>query len=345
MAGGLTFGGKRELLARGLLWSGASFLLSRLPARDSLLVLNYHRIGNAEDDLFDPGVFSATAEQFDNQIAYLKRRLSLVTLDEALAFLDGTIKETTRRCRVLITFDDGYLDNYEIAYPILRSHGAQGVFFLATSMVGSCELPWWDRIAYLVKTARRRQFSLRYPAELSIDIDKNGLTKSLTAILKLYKRPDNSNPEQFIRELAEAGEGEERPRTLRRFLNWDEAREMTGGGMAIGSHTHSHTVLSQLDPERQYEELSKSRAIIKKHLGADADTIAYPVGRKSSFTSRTQILARDAGYRAAFSSYGGTNVRGKTSPYNVKRIKMVGQSWSRFRVRTAVFRSTSSYCP
>jgi peptidoglycan/xylan/chitin deacetylase (PgdA/CDA1 family) len=156
------------LLARGLLWSGASFLLSQLPARDSLLVLNYHRIGNAEDDLFDPGVFSATAEQFDNQIAYLKRRLSLVTLDEALAFIDGTIKEKTRRCRVLITFDDGYLDNYEIAYPILRSHGAQGVFFLATGMVGSCELPWWDRIAYLVKTARRRRFSLRYPAELSI---------------------------------------------------------------------------------------------------------------------------------------------------------------------------------
>jgi hypothetical protein len=111
MAGGQTFGGKRELLARGLLWSGASFLLAQLPVRDSLLVLNYHRIGNAEDDLFDPGVFSATAEEFDNQIAYLKRRLSLVTLEEALAFIDGTEKEKTRCCRVLITFDDGYLDN------------------------------------------------------------------------------------------------------------------------------------------------------------------------------------------------------------------------------------------
>ena len=93
MAGGLNFGGKRELLARGLRWSGATFLLALLPARDSLLVLNYHRIGNAEEDLFDPGVFSATAEQFNDQIAYLKRRLSLVTLDEALAFIDGTEKE------------------------------------------------------------------------------------------------------------------------------------------------------------------------------------------------------------------------------------------------------------
>ena len=153
MAGGRSFGGKRELLARGMLWSGVSFLLSQLPARDSLLVLNYHRIGNSEDDLFDPGVFSATEDQFNDQIAYLKRHVALVNLEEALAFVDGSLKEKACRCRVLITFDDGYLDNYDIAYPILQSHGAQAVFFLATSMVGSCQVPWWDHIAYLVKTA------------------------------------------------------------------------------------------------------------------------------------------------------------------------------------------------
>jgi hypothetical protein len=153
MARRLSFGGKRELLARGLFWSGASFLLSKLPARDSLLVLDYHRIGDPDDDLFDPGVFSATADQLNDQIAYLKRYVSVITLEEALAFVEGTLKDRTRRCRVLITFDDGYLDNYRIAFPVLRSHGVQGVFFLATSMVGSCHVPWWDHIAYVVKTA------------------------------------------------------------------------------------------------------------------------------------------------------------------------------------------------
>src|ERR1039457_607585 len=113
------FGGKRELLARGLFWSGATFLLGQLPERDLLLVLNYHRIGNADGDLFaHPGLFS-TSDQLSDHISYLKRHVSLVTLDEALAFVDGTIHEKTRRCRVLITFDDGYLDNYEVACPIL----------------------------------------------------------------------------------------------------------------------------------------------------------------------------------------------------------------------------------
>ncbi len=343
--GGFSFGGKREWLARGLFYSGASALLSQLPARNSLLVLNYHRIGNAQDDLFDPGVFSATADELDHQISYLKSRVSLVTLEEALALIDGTSKETTRGCRVLITFDDGYLDNYSLAYPVLRSHGVQGVFFVATSMVGSCHLPWWDRIAYLMKTAQKRRFTLGYPAELTIDMDEKGLDESLREVLRLYKRPQNSDPARFMRELSDAAKGKELPETLRRFLSWDEAREMTAGGMAIGSHTHSHHVLSQLEPVRQLEELSRSRAILKEQLGVAPDAIAYPVGGKTSFTDQTQNAARETGYRAAFSFYGGVNSPGNISVFDVKRIGIGGQSWNRFRVQTVVCRTTGKYWP
>lgn len=141
MTGSWSFGGERELIARGLAWSGALPLLSQLPARDSLMVLTYHRIGDHEADSYDPGIFSTTGDKFDEQISYLKRNHSLVTLEEALAFIDGTIKEKACRCRVLITFDDGYLDNYEIAFPILRSHGAQGVFFFARALLDPTTSP------------------------------------------------------------------------------------------------------------------------------------------------------------------------------------------------------------
>jgi peptidoglycan/xylan/chitin deacetylase (PgdA/CDA1 family) len=345
MMGGFSVAGKRELLARGLFWSGAAFLLSQLPERDLLLVLNYHRIGNPDDDSFDPSVFSATTDQFNDQISYLKRHGSLVTLEEALAFADGTMKDKSNRCRILITFDDGYLDNYDIAFPILRSHGAQGVFFLATSMVGSCHVPWWDHIAYLMRTARKRRFSIRYPVDLVVDIERNGLTKSLQDILSLYKKPENADGPRFIRELGDATEGEDLPKTLRRFISWDEAREMCEGGMAIGSHTHSHQVLSQLDLKEQFEELSQSRSILKKQLGLDADVLAYPVGGRASFSDQTQLVARDVGYRAAFSFRGGTNMRGKTAPYDVKRIGVYGQSLCRFQVQAAFCGLTGNYWP
>lgn len=335
---------KRELLSRGLLWTGLTHLVAVLPERDSLLVLNYHRIGNANDDLFDPEVFSATAEEFNEQIAYLKRHVSVVSLDEALGFLDGSVKDRARRCRVLITLDDGYLDNYDIAFPILRSHGVQGVFFLVTGFVGSGLVPWWDHIAYLVKTARRRSFSLRYPVPLTVDIDKNGLTMSLRTILSLYKKPENCAPERFITELAEEADADVPPQMQPRFLGWKEAREMASNGMVIGSHTHSHPVLSQLRPEQQFEELSKSRALLKEHLGREVDVLAYPVGALSSFTRVTQVTAQEAGYRAAFSFYGGTNRR-EASPYDLRRIAVSGQSLIRTRVQVAFGRSTGNYWP
>jgi peptidoglycan/xylan/chitin deacetylase (PgdA/CDA1 family) len=345
MTGRQSFGGKRELLAHGLLWSGTSFVLSRLPLKDSLLVLNYHRIGNPDDDIFDPNVFSTSADQFNEQISYLKRHLSPVTPEEALSFIDGSMRVKDHQCRVLITFDDGYLDNYKIAYPILCSHGMQSVFFLATGLVGSCQVPWWDHIAYLVKTAQRRRFSLRYPANLAVDLDKNGRSLSLRAILKSYKRPDNADPARFIGELAEEAKGEDPPEHLRRFLNWDEAREMARNGMAIGSHTHSHQVLSQLKPEQQYEELCRSRAILKEQLGIEANLLAYPVGAKLSFTNHTRQAAQKAGFRAAFSHYGGANLLGKTDPYDVARVAIRGQSLSRFRVRVSVGRFTGRFWP
>lgn len=339
------FGGKRELLARGLFWSGVTSLLGQLPPRDSLLVLNYHRIGNPDDDPFDPGVFSATGDQLNEQISYLKRHVSIVTLREAQAFCDGTLRDKTPRCRVLLTFDDGYLDNYEVAFPVLRSHGVQGVFFLATSMVGSCSVPWWDHIAFVMKTARQRRFSLHYPADLAVDFVENGMTKSLRDVLSLYKRPENADPERFIRELKEETHGDDLPGTLRRFINWDEAREMIAGGMAIGSHTHSHTVLSQLGPEQQRGELAQSRTQLREGLGCGVDALAYPVGGTSSFSEQTQQLAKEAGYRTAFSFHGGTNLPGMTRPYDVKRVGVGDQSWPRFRVQAAICRRTGNYWP
>jgi peptidoglycan/xylan/chitin deacetylase (PgdA/CDA1 family) len=345
MTSSLNFGRKRELLAAGLFWSGATSLISRLSEQDSLVVLNYHRIGNPDEDSFLADVFSATADQFDDQVSYLKKHASFVSLEEGLAFLDGTIQEKTRRCRVLITLDDGYLDNYETAFPILRSHGVEGVFFLITSMVGSCQIPWWDHIAYLVKTARKRRFSLDYPSDLAVNIDQNGLAKSLRAVLELYKKPENSDPARFIQELEEKTEGEELPKTSRRFLSWEEAREMTRGGMTIGSHTHSHAVLSQLGPDQQFEELAKSRTILQEQLGVKADVLAYPVGGRQNFNEDSRRISQEVGYRAAFSFYGGINRRVNTSPYDIKRVFMGPQSLRRFQVQTSFSRHLGKFWP
>ncbi len=344
MTGTQGIGGKRELLARFINASGIAFLLEHLPPRDSLVVLNYHRIGNPDESPFDPGMFSATAEELDDQVRHLKRRMSMVTLEEALAFIDGNNRHGKRTCRVLLTFDDGYLDNYQIAFPILRAHGVQGVFFLPTAFVGADQLPWWDVIAYMVRTAAQRRFALRYPVEREFDLDQ-GLARGLRGILALYKRADTTDSDRFLDELQQACGGKRPSNADRCFLNWDEAREMVGGGMAVGSHTHTHQVLSQLAADKQLQELERSRALLSERLGVSVDTLAYPVGHPSSFTNDTQSAAKTAGYRAAFSFYGGANFPRQTHRYNVLRLGVSNPSRSRFRVQTAIARRTGHYWP
>jgi len=148
-----------------------------------------------------------------------------------------------------------------------------------------------------------------------------------------------------MRELAEATEAEEPPEKERRFLDWDEARSMIGGGMAIGSHAHSHQMLSRLSPEQQRQELLSSRETLREKLGVGIDALAYPYGATFSFSECTQKLARGIGYRAAFSMEHGTNLPGKTHPYSVKRVCMGTESSFRFRVQVAVSRWTGKYWP
>lgn len=338
------FSGKRELLSSFFSRSGITLLLSRLWERESLLVLTYHRIGSPEDDIFDPGIFSVTGEMFDEQVSHLKRHASVVNLEEALSCIEEKGTQKPGRCRVLITFDDGYLDNYKIAFPILRSHGIQGLFFLATGIVGSCEVPWWDHIAYVLRTAQNRRFTLEYPAELAIDLDQNGTDRSIQETLALYYRTENTDSKRFIHQLENAAAGRRPPSTERRFLGWDEAREMVQGGMAIGSHTHSHRILSQLGEEQQRYELEQSRLILRERLGVCIDTLAYPVGNPFSFSARTQGLARDAGYRAAF-SFGGVPNTAKIARYNVSRVAMGGQSLPRFQLQVAACRFSGAFWP
>ena len=219
------------------------------------------------------------------------------------------------------------------------------MFFLCTGLVGSSNIPWWDEIAYLVKNAQRRQFSLRYPASLDVDIHKNGLNESLRRILNLYKMPANTDPEHFMRDLKEGTGSINLPAPSRRFLNWDEARDMVNGKMAIGAHTHTHAMLSKLDENEQREELVQSRALLGEKLGIKADTMAYPFGALTAFTERTQQIGRRQ-VTAQLLIFGAmANQQGTINRYDVKRVAIGSQSFDRFKAQSEFGRLTAKFWP
>ena len=305
-----------------------------------LLILNYHRIGNPQETPYDSGTFSCSSEEFEWQVQYLKRHYVLTSLDGALALLNGAPCQTGK---VLITFDDGYIDNYQNAFPVLRKHGVQGVFFLPTAFIGTNRLPWWDTIAYVVKHARNTRFRLDYPESQPFDLEAEGVAGCVMRILKSYKQPSMQDHGRFLEGLERAcGSCRPEESAERCFLNWDEAREMQSAGMAFGSHTHTHEILSKLSPARQLEELTVSREILEGMLEREIDTLAYPVGAPHTFTADTMDALRQARYRAAFSFYCGFNRTDRIQRYDIRRCGVDGQSRARMRLQMAIGAATGS---
>jgi peptidoglycan/xylan/chitin deacetylase (PgdA/CDA1 family) len=331
--------GKREWVAAICESTGVTGLLERLPSRRLLVVLNYHRIGNAYETPYDSGTFSCTAPEFDWQIGYLSNHYKMTALEESLEMLEGSVALTEPT--FLITFDDGYIDNYRIAFPILRRHGVQAVFFAPTSFVGTGKLPWWDAIAYIVKRSSKTRISLNYPEPRTFDLVQEGVNRCIMHILALYTQPAMQNHDRFVDELERICDSS-RPLgdAERCFLSWDEAREIQEAGMAFGSHTHRHEILSKLSKESQTEELFVSREILQHELGRKIDTLAYPVGARHTFSAETVEALRQTQYRAAFSFYGGFNKPGTTRAFDICRCAVAGQSRARLRLQTALGTST-----
>jgi peptidoglycan/xylan/chitin deacetylase (PgdA/CDA1 family) len=334
--------GKRQLAAKICSCTGVTRILENLPRRAVLMILNYHRVGNRGETPYDPGTFSCTAEEFERQIEYLKGHFQIATLQQTLSIAIGGAKLSDPT--VLITFDDGYIDNFRVAFPILRKHRVPAAFFLPTAFVGTDRLPWWDVIAHIVKRSKNRTIPLHYPDVRTFDLDRDGVDGSIMQILRFYKQPAVKDPEQFVSGLELACRSARPSRSTERcFLNWDEAREMQATGMSFGSHTHTHEILSKMPIERQLDEVRQSKAILESELRKPTDTIAYPVGGLNSFSEETVRACRESGYRAAFSFYGGLNMPTTIQPFDVRRFDIGGHSQARVRLRTALASITGRY--
>src|SRR5262245_15032590 len=115
----------------------------------ALYVFNYHRVGNRDECGYNRNLFSCTIEQFREHLAVLKDRFDFVTIDRLADFARHGYGG--RRPLALVTFDDGYADNYLLAFPVLKQMEIPGVFFLPTEYIGARRLLWSDEIAWMLR--------------------------------------------------------------------------------------------------------------------------------------------------------------------------------------------------
>lgn len=267
----------------------------------SARILYYHRV-NDENDPFFPATPTALFEQ---EMRFLKRHYTVVTLADLVATLSGGTTQPV----VAITFDDGYADNYEHAFPILRRLGLPATVFLTTGSMNSREPLWFEQLAIAVKKADREYWDLDWEGVGRLPM--RTLAERIAANDKLFRFfrtvPDTERTvllAALLRRFARASDERND-----RMLTWDQVRLMSRQGIAFGGHTVSHPFLSRLTPEMLHWEVHKCKHRIEEELQLAVEHFAYPNGREEDFSDMSKRALRDAGYRAAVTTIWGTNYR------------------------------------
>ncbi len=264
-------------------------------------ILAYHRVLPAEianrykmqDSMW------ISVNTFNDDINWMKRHGDIVNLDTILDF-----ETPNERPLFSITFDDGWIDNYEYAFPTLRRHNIPATIFLVTNAIETGQLFWIEDLLYKVaeksevmpvKTinAILQNYYLQTVGKRSSTTDTTRLTEIFVESVKPFSKDKR---EALLSDLYRDLNIGSAPMTDQ-LLNWSNIIEMSKYNIEFGSHTHTHEILQYADNELIAKELRLSKAIIAKNIGKPVKYFCYPNAR---YREDNADLIAEAGYTNAF---------------------------------------------
>jgi peptidoglycan/xylan/chitin deacetylase (PgdA/CDA1 family) len=235
---------------------------------------------------------------------YLAANHNVLSLEEAVQRMKA---HDVPDNAVVITFDDGYKDNFLNAFPVLKRLGLPATVFVATDAVSSGRQLWHDRVFSAFRETRVER--LKAWGDSPTDYWLRTVDQKVEAqghVLRHLRSLSDAERliwvERLIGELKVADRGDENL-----MLTWDDLAIMHRDRVSIGSHSATHPVLSKISVERTREEIVGSKATLEAKLGVSVTTFAYPNGAKGDYDDRTKQALKEAGYACAVTTTFGTN--------------------------------------
>jgi peptidoglycan/xylan/chitin deacetylase (PgdA/CDA1 family) len=271
-------------------------------------ILTYHKVSLDTHPFFGP----THPVVFEQQMQFLAQYYRVLPLSDLVARSQhGDIPERA----VAITFDDGYRDNYEFAFPILRKYQHPATVFVATGVIGTGKVLWHDKIfdAFRFATAPRTH-------RATGEAQQQDLKEALDTARTLY----GQEQQRWVAEVEERLKPCFPPGYSQHMLNWEQIREMRGAGIEFGSHTVTHPVLSRIPHDEMLRELRESRRHLAEQLDAEIVAFAYPNGKTPDYNDEVKTALRQYGYSYAVTTRPGFN-RPFGDPFELRR----GQPWQK----------------
>lgn len=310
-----------NLAGKVIFWGGGGRMMDAYWGPTRLTVLNYHRVNYINDPQFHylKEIVSVTPEMFERHMAFTKQHFNVIDVQTLSDFVEKGRALPPRSC--LITFDDGYLDNYTYAYPVLKKYGLPAVIFLMTSAMDDPKVPWWDEMAYYFSRTRKPSADLPLIGTHSLATAQDRDAVRDVLLHKLKEIPQ-AQKEAELKRIGQAVEVDVPPRDRNLFVTWDQVREMVADGVACQPHTVNHPILTRIDAAQRREELKGSFAKIEEETKRPAIAFAYPNGMPTDYNQDCMQALREVGCKVAFTmtpDLASPNVV-KQHPYEIPRV-------------------------
>jgi peptidoglycan/xylan/chitin deacetylase (PgdA/CDA1 family) len=289
-----------------------------------LIIVTFHRVLPPQKLAEYPmPTLAVTPDELAWFLKFFKANFTCLRLTEALARLEaGVAPESDRPDLPLlaVTFDDGALDNFEHARPVLGAVGIPATFFAVTESASAGELPWPDRLAYAVEKCRSRGDA--EAAQLIKDVGASPPREGTAAEAVEQAKGLPSRELELLVARAVRVAGPACIPAWDRPMTWAELRCLATEGHEIGSHSRSHPVLTLCDDQQLQQETQLSRDRMEAEIGQDVTSFCYPNG---DFDDRVVAALARTGYRSAVTTRWGRN-DAATSPFRLFRCDIQGRT-------------------
>jgi peptidoglycan/xylan/chitin deacetylase (PgdA/CDA1 family) len=282
---------------------------------DLLAVLTYHRVDDpSASPLLYPGLISAQPAEFEEQMGFLASQCRPISLTDLRAARRGEARLEPRS--VLVTFDDGYRDFAEHAWPILKRQGIPVTLFVPTAYPGDPDKAfWWDRLYGALVSAGPRGPVATSAGELPLATEAD----RLQAFRRLRGHLQALSHEEAMRLVDEVCAALAAPAPESAVLGWPELRALAADGVALAPHSRSHPLLDRLPRKEVRDEIVGSLEDLESEIGVAPPVFAYPGGAQDAYVAD---ILEEAGFELAFATARGTNDVRRTDWLRLRRINV-----------------------
>src|ERR1035437_3871237 len=303
------------IIAHAVVSSGILDLYSffrRKLTKSQVAILMYHRVSPQKDNWsLDP----ISPNVFEEQIAYFSRKYEILSLENlAKYFQQG---KTLPEKAVVFTFDDGYLDNYQYADPILSKYRIPATIFLTTGHISSDKLFWWDKVRYIIQHTNKSRLNLNELGDYFLQSAKVR-SQAQSKITEGLKQITEDRKSFLIEKLAGIADVDIPSGLAKKLiLSWDKIKEMSSNGISFGAHTVNHRILANMPLEQAAWEIIHSKKDIEKAIGKEVNTFSYPNG---DFNPNLVKIIKESSFSCAVSVLPQKLIRTSDNIYTLGRI-------------------------